>query len=127
MNPDFFRRFHFGQSPRAIIGAVAFALILSACSNGSSTQIDGISMSGESKPNEQVAEVEERLAGVGFEPHYAGTPKSYAEIKSLPQHSLVYHEYQGQYHYVYADIELCGCVYVGDQIAYQRYQEMLAQ
>lgn len=95
-------------------------MALSACNNGSLMQA-------ESNPVEHVAKMEQTLAGVGFKPLYAKTPKTYAAIKSLPQHSLVFHEYQNQYRYVYADTELCGCVYIGDRNAYQRYQEMLKQ
>lgn len=103
-----------------VVASVVFVLGLSACSNSGMTS-DG------DKPTEKVAEMEETLAGVGFEPLYAKTRKNYAAVKSLPQHTLVFHEYQNKYRYVYADAELCGCVYVGDRRAYQHYQAMVRQ
>jgi hypothetical protein len=100
--------------------AVTFAVTLSACPSGNL-------LKPEVKPTEQVAKMEETLAGVGFEAHYATTSKTFAAIKSLPQHTLGLNRYQNQYRYVYADAELCGCVFIGNRIAYQRYREMLMQ
>lgn len=108
------------ESVGVALTMVVVALAVSACSNGGLTQV-------ESKPSEQIAKMEEVLAGVGFEPHYAKTQKNFDVIKSLPQHTLMFHEYRKSYRYVYADSQLCGCIYVGDKEAYRRYQEMRGQ
>jgi hypothetical protein len=102
------------------MAGIVFALTLSACTNG------GV-MQDESKVSEQFAESEQMLAKVGFQPVYAKTPATYADLKNLPQHSVIFHSYQGNYRYLYVDTELCGCVYVGNRIAYQRYQDFLIQ
>lgn len=84
-------------------------------------------MHDESKVSEQFAVSEETLAKLGFEPVYAKTPATFDDLKSLPQHSVIFHSYQGRYRYLYVDTELCGCVYVGDRADYQRYQALLMQ
>jgi hypothetical protein len=56
---------------------IVFALTLSACTNG------GV-MQNESKVSEQFAKSEEMLAKVGFQPVYAKTPATYADLKKLP-------------------------------------------
>jgi len=112
---------------KAAAAATAFTLVLPACTDGTAMQVDGISLLPEAKPAEQVAKMEQTLAAMGFQAHYAGTPKVFAAIKKLPQHTLGFEEFQNRYRYVYADIEVCGCVYIGDRAAYQRYQAMLMQ
>lgn len=102
------------------VAAVAFALALTACGNGGPMQEDD-------QPTQQFAKMEQALADAGFQAHYARAPKTFADIKKLPQHSLLFHQYQGRYRYVYADTELCGCVYIGNRSAYLSYRAMLEQ
>ena len=100
--------------------SAVLALVLCACAGGGG-------MGDESKVSQQFALSEETLAKMGFEPVYAKTPAMYADLKKLPQHSVVFHSYQGKYRYLYVDTELCGCVYVGNRLDYQRYQAFLLE
>jgi len=102
------------------VAAAAITLALTACSNGGLMQAD-------SQPSQKYATMEQTLEAAGFQAHYAKTPKALTEIKKLPQHSLLFHQYQGRYRYVYADTDLCGCVYIGNQSDYSKYQAMLRQ
>ena len=109
-----------GACGMRLMAGVVLALVLSACAGGGG-------MEDESKVSQQFALSEETLTKVGFEPVYAKTPAQYADLNKLPQHSVIFHSYQGRYRYLYVDTELCGCVYVGDRLDYQRYQAFLIQ
>ena len=102
------------------IAMLALVLVLGACAGGGG-------MEDESKVSQQFALSEDALAKMGFEPVYAKTSATYDDLKKLPQHSVIFHSYQGKYRYLYVDTELCGCVYVGNRVDYQRYQAFLLE
>ena len=73
------------------------------------------------------ADQERVLAAAGFQVKFADTPEKMELLKSLPQRKIFVKEKDGKDHYVYADATSCKCVYVGDEKAYQRAQQLAAQ
>ena len=49
-----------------------------------------------------------------------------ASLKALPPHQFVARTINGRPSYLYADPVVCGCVYVGDQRAYDQYRQQMA-
>ena len=63
---------------------------------------------------------EQLLAAAGFEKKVADTPAKLAHLGTLtPARKLVTHRRDGQLYYVYADPEVCKCLYVGTAAQYQ--------
>lgn len=73
-------------------------------------------------PQQIVAQKEDHLAAAGFTLKPASTPQRIAMLKRLPAHHFVRRIHGDTVSYVYADPTVCGCLYVGDQTAYGRYQ-----
>jgi hypothetical protein len=94
---------------RLIILAAA-ALLAAACTN---TPI-------------AVSTKEYMLAGAGFVLKKADTPTRMGTLKALPPHQFVQRTNNGRTTYLYGDPTLCGCIYVGDQNAYDRYRQQMA-
>jgi len=69
---------------------------------------------------------EDMLIEAGFVPKSAGTPSRVAALKSLPAHRFVSETINGRTVYLYADPTVCGCIYVGNQQAYDRYHQVIA-
>jgi len=67
------------------------------------------------------------LTAAGFVPKNADTPSRMAALKSLPPHKFVSRTKNGSVKYLYADPTVCGCIYVGDQNAYDRYRQTATQ
>jgi hypothetical protein len=85
------------------------ALLLGACANSADV----------------IGQREDMLAAAGFSLRPADTPDRIASLKGLPPHKFVSSVRSGVVTYVYADPTICGCLYVGDQAAYGRYQKMV--
>ena len=63
---------------------------------------------------------EQLLASAGFQKKVADTPAKLAHLETLtPARKLVAHERDGHLYYMYADPELCKCLYVGTAAQYQ--------
>jgi hypothetical protein len=73
-----------------------------------------------------VSAKEDMMAGAGFVPKKANTPARMASLKALPPHQFVQRTMNGRTTYLYGDPTLCGCIYVGDQSAYDRYRNQMA-
>jgi hypothetical protein len=86
--------------------AVGAALVAAACANtgGATSQKDDM------------------LLSAGFVPKKADATARMAGLKSLPPHQFVARNRNGRTVYLYADPTVCGCVYVGDQNAYDQYR-----
>jgi len=82
--------------------------------------------SGCANPGEAVSEKEDLLARAGFTPKKADTAARMASLKSLPPHQFVTKTRDGRTIYLYSDPTGCGCIYVGDQNAYDRYRQQMA-
>lgn len=70
---------------------------------------------------QQVESKEQLLSAAGFQMKSADTPQRQAHIQTLPQHALLAYPYKGRVVYVYRDVNT---LYMGDQGAYQRYQQL---
>ena len=74
-----------------------------------------------------VQDREAMLAAAQFTRKQADTPAKLAQIKAMPQHVFLYKQRKGARYYVYADADGCGCLYVGNETAYQQYQQIRLQ
>lgn len=72
-----------------------------------------------------VSAKEDMLAGAGFVMKKADTPARMATLKALPPHQFVQRGSNSRTTYLYGDPTLCGCIYVGDQNAYDRYRQQM--
>ncbi len=70
-----------------------------------------------------VPDRDDMLASAGFVPKKADNAARLTTLKSLPPHQFVTRIINRQTSYLYADPTACGCIYVGDQNAYDRYRQ----
>ncbi len=64
---------------------------------------------------------EQLLANAGFHMKLADTPEKLANLSTLtPRRTLIPQERDNQLYYVYADPDLCKCLYVGTSMQYER-------
>lgn len=70
---------------------------------------------------------EAMLAAAQFTRKQADTPAKLGRLNALPQRTLAFQKRKGANYYIYADATGCSCMYVGDEAAYQRYQQMRLQ
>jgi hypothetical protein len=70
---------------------------------------------------------EQLLSAAGFQMKLADSPQKIAHLQTLTSQKLVPHTRDGKLYYVYADPEFCKCLYVGDEAAYQKYQQLAIQ
>ena len=71
---------------------------------------------------ERVEKREDLLSAAGFRIQPADTPERRASLGQLPPDRLVRQTRGGQVTYLYADPLVCGCLYAGDQGAYDRFR-----
>ncbi len=72
----------------------------------------------------EVQDKESMLSAANFTMKKATTPAQLANLKAMTQNQIVVHVKNGKNVYVYADAAQCQCVYVGNEAAYQNYQQM---
>jgi hypothetical protein len=72
----------------------------------------------------EASDREQLLSAAGFKVKPADTPAKMAHLQTLTQRKLISHERGGKVYYVYADALNCKCLYVGDEAAYQRLQQL---
>jgi hypothetical protein len=65
------------------------------------------------------------LTSAGFRVHLANDVSTKKLMTSLPSHQFVMHDFGGAPRYLYADPNVCVCVYVGDGNAYQSYRSAM--
>jgi uncharacterized protein YdbL (DUF1318 family) len=70
---------------------------------------------------------EQLLSAAGFQMKLADTPQKLTHLQSLTSQKLVPHSKDGTLYYVYADAEVCKCMFVGNEAAYQKYQQLAIQ
>jgi len=64
---------------------------------------------------------EQLLAAVGFQIKLADTPEKLANLRTLtPRRTLIPQAQDDRVYYIYADPDLCECLYVGTSAQYQR-------
>jgi hypothetical protein len=71
-------------------------------------------------------EKESQLAAAGFVRLEADTPQKAAKLQALPQNTIVFAQRKKGNAYIYADAAGCNCAYVGNDAAYQQYQQLRA-
>ena len=67
------------------------------------------------------------LTAAGFTPRVANTPQSLAYLQTLPPQEIVRHRYEGTDRYLVCTDQNSKACYVGDEAAYQRYQNLANQ
>jgi hypothetical protein len=75
----------------------------------------------------EVDSQEQLLSAAGFQMKLADTPQKVEHLQGLTSQKLVPHTRDGKLYYVYADPEFCKCLYVGNEPAYQKYQQLAIQ
>jgi hypothetical protein len=75
----------------------------------------------------EVREIEDMLAASGFVMRPADSADKAANLQTLPPRKLVMQQREGQPYYLYADPDVCKCVWAGDQKAYAQFQQMRIQ
>jgi hypothetical protein len=68
--------------------------------------------------------VETELASSGFRTVVPDTPQKQELVKRLPKRKLTEGTRNGKRYYWFADPDGCGCVYVGGEAAYRRYDQL---
>ena len=71
-------------------------------------------------------EKEGQLAAAGFIRQQADTPQKMAKLQALPQNTIVFAQRKRGAVYIYADAAGCGCAFIGNDAAYQQYQQIRA-
>ena len=67
------------------------------------------------------------LTAAGFTSYTANTPQSLAYLKTLPPQEIVQHRYKGTSRYLVCTDQNSRACYVGDEAAFQRYQNLANQ
>ncbi len=104
------------KSIKAMLPLFGFILI-SSCAHGQK----------ESQPTGGKGDVVSALKAAGFQERKADTPEKTRELHGLTQNRIVAHESNRGTFFTYADGDDCGCVYVGDVAAYERFQKIAVQ
>lgn len=95
-----------------LVGVAAIALMMGGCA---------------ALQKNEVLDAEGLLTKAGFQKHVADTPQKIAHLKTLPQQVISRHKRHGKLYFVYADAAGCGCLYAGDETAFQHYQDLERQ
>jgi hypothetical protein len=90
-------------------GLIALVLLLGACA---------------SAERDQANQIEPLLLAAGFQKRVADTPEKLAHLQTLPALKMVPQAYKGSYYYVLPDPKGCGCMYVGNEQAFEQYEAL---
>ena len=71
--------------------------------------------------------IEPMLSAAGFKMKLADTPEKLAKIQAMPQLKLQPVKRQGKLYFAYPDVQGCTCLYLGNQTAYQNYQNLVLE
>jgi hypothetical protein len=63
------------------------------------------------------------LAAAGFHVRPADTPEKLAQLAGLTPRTLMRRPLDGEVQYIYADLTICQCLYVGSEAEYQRLRQ----
>jgi hypothetical protein len=69
-------------------------------------------------------EKEGQLAAAGFVRQQADSPQKMAKLQALPQNTIVFAQRKRGNVYIYADAAGCNCAFIGNDAAYQQYQQI---
>jgi hypothetical protein len=73
---------------------------------------------------QETLDTEAVLAAAGFYMKLADTPEKLARLQTLTPRKLVPHQRDGKLYFVYADPDVCTCLYAGTEQSYQEYQRL---
>ena len=76
---------------------------------------------------EDARATERMLAAAGFQMKAADTPEKVAHLQALTPGKIVRRERNGEPSYVYADRNVCKCLYAGTGQQYQEYRKLAQQ
>ena len=68
---------------------------------------------------------EQLLTAAGFQAEPAATAEELAHLRTLEARVFVKEMRNGEARYVYADPDVCRCLYAGSERQYQKYQKLL--
>jgi hypothetical protein len=71
--------------------------------------------------NSQPQSKRDLLSESGFKVLSLNTPAKVASFKKLPPHRLSHTTFKGKPVWIYPDRNVCGCIYIGGQVAYDAY------
>ena len=97
-----------------VLLAAVLGLILSGCASAPPSS---------STPRSQ----DDLLTAAGFTSYIAKTPQSLAYLQTLPPQEIVKHRYDGTNRFLVCTDQNSKACYVGDEAAYQRYQNLAGQ
>lgn len=96
---------------------MAIAVLFTGCAS--------LSQLGQPSPERRAQRIEPTLTAAGFQTLPADSQQKLDQLKTLPQLSVRYYpDKESGNRYWVADAEFCKCLYVGDDQAYQRYQDL---
>ena len=72
----------------------------------------------------ETLDTEQALSAAGFQMKLADTPEKLADLRAHLARRLIPQERERRLYYVYADPEVCHCLYVGTEAQYQEYQRL---
>jgi uncharacterized protein YceK len=73
------------------------------------------------------ADTEKLLSAAGFTMHPADTAEKMAHLKNQPQLKIVPRQKDGKMYYTYADVQYAKALFVGNEVAFQHYQNISIQ
>lgn len=74
--------------------------------------------------DKETTDTEQVLAAAGFYMKLADTPEKLARLQTLTPRKLVPHERDGKVYFVYADPDVCKCLFAGTRENYQEFQRL---
>ncbi len=78
-------------------------------------------------PQERAQEKDDLLAAAGFTIVPANTPERRTQLQTLPPNRIVQQTHGDRVVFLYADPYACGCLYIGDQKAWDTYRRQQFQ
>jgi hypothetical protein len=79
-------------------------------------------------PRQRAMDLEPMLSAAGFHMVPADTPEKIQHLKTLPALKVNYYVGKdGAMRYWFADPDYCHCLYLGDEAAYQKYENLRIQ
>ncbi|GAN54988.1 hypothetical protein [Tanticharoenia sakaeratensis] len=86
-----------------------------------------LALAGCESRQQMVGNTEDHLLAAGFQDEPANTAQRHALLMRLPQHKFLRRVHGQTVKYVYSDPTVCGCLYVGSEQAFGRYQQYRQQ
>jgi hypothetical protein len=108
--------------PRFALALIRSALLLIAMACVGCATVNQLAAA---SPTDQAQKIDPMLSAAGFKQLPASTPQQMERLKSLPPLKLGYYvDDNGGANYWLADPDNCRCLFRGDEMAYQQYENM---